>query len=399
MSALALVFGCSSEGARDALPVPAGGGGAAGGDVQGTAGNVSRPIDPGSGAGFGGAAGGGGGASDAGAAGRSGAPAELVPVFVAQGHLGRITVSCDGGRSWLKNSSRDDNARCFENGLDCDHHAWTARGIAYGAGVFAITWGWGAPGTQQRSRSAVEWETTATEAPTFADIAFGAGRFVAGGDPTRVSLDGGGWQIGGPLQLDMNYRSIDFIDHDGGRYIVTGESGDRHTIVHSPDGVTWTSAAELPRGCGSGYRGIAYGANTAVFASGNGHICHSQNGGRSWVLVDLPAESLSSPPIWTGQEFLVWSGSTVYSSNNGVDWSSQRVSPETVNIGPVAIGADGTLVAVNAGWKVWYDQQHFYRSVDGRSWEVLGRDRFVGSHPIQFIASGYVSGSEACADQ
>jgi len=35
------------------------------------------------------------------------------------------------------------------------------------------------------------------ETPTFADVAYGNDVFVAGGNPTRVSRDGGTWEMGG----------------------------------------------------------------------------------------------------------------------------------------------------------------------------------------------------------
>src|SRR5690606_33849550 len=85
------------------------------------------------------------------------APATTVPVFIAQGHLGRTTISCDDGRTWIHNQSQDDAARCFENDLDCDHHPYAARGIAHGEGTFLLTWGWGAPGSVVRTEDAANF--------------------------------------------------------------------------------------------------------------------------------------------------------------------------------------------------------------------------------------------------
>ena len=50
----------------------------------------------------------------------------LVPVFVAQGHLGRLMVSCDDGHTFVANQSADDNEECWgPDGVpDCDHSPW-----------------------------------------------------------------------------------------------------------------------------------------------------------------------------------------------------------------------------------------------------------------------------------
>lgn len=329
---------------------------------------------------------------DGGADGRP--PGGRRTVFLAQGHRGRTTISCDDGRTWIHNRSQDDNARCFVNGLDCDHDEYAGRGIAFGDGWFVVTWGWGRPGTVQRSRDGVTWETVLTGTPTFADVAFGNGAFAANGEPTRLSADGKTWEMGGRLDIKMNYRSIDFVPHDGGRFLVTGESMER-AIVWSRDGKTWTKATERPDACVSQYQGAAYGAGVVVLASGKGHICHSRDGGNRWELVPL-GPSLSSPVVWTGTEFLVWGGSTVYSSPDGVTWKAESIQPAGVNIGAVARGATGTLVAANAGWMTWYEKQRFFRSTDGRRWTVLDPAAYVGSHPIHFIEAGEISEAGAC---
>jgi hypothetical protein len=44
----------------------------------------------------------------------------------------------------------------------------------------------------------------------------------------------------------------------------------------------------------------------------------------------------------------------------------------------------------------WYDEQEFYRSRDGVTWEVLLRGAYAGSHPISFIAFGRGARPAAC---
>jgi hypothetical protein len=114
-----------------------------------------------------------------------------------------------------------------------------------GDGQFVLTWGWGQPGTLVRSEDAAEFVTVLTETPTFADVAFGNGRFVANNSPTRISDDGGkSWAEGGPLDININTRAIEFVPHEAGWFIVAGESGEQRAIVRSADGVTWTPASD-----------------------------------------------------------------------------------------------------------------------------------------------------------
>jgi hypothetical protein len=323
-------------------------------------------------------------------------PVTAVPVFLAQGHHGRTTISCDDGKTWIQNRSADDNVRCFENDLDCDHEAQAARGIAWGDGVFVLTWGWGKPGTLVRSEDASTFDIVMSETPTFADVAYGAGRFVANGGTTKVSDDLGlTWADGGPLDIDINTRSIEYFPHGDGVYIVTGESGDQRTIIRSPDGVTWTPASQRPPECGTYAYGMAHGDGTIILASGKGGICRSQDGGDTWEHTNV-TEQFSSPPVWTGAEFYIYDGATLWHSADGAEWTSEGVTPDSVRIGALARSPEGTLVAANAGWMTWYEKQQFYRSTDGKTWEVLAPGAFVGSHPINFISHGTVSPGAGC---
>jgi hypothetical protein len=323
-------------------------------------------------------------------------PATTVPVFIAQGHLGRTTISCDDGRTWIHNRSQDDSLRCFEDDLDCDHHPYAARGIAYGEGTFMLTWGWGAPGTVVRTEDAENFETVLSDSPTFADIAFGNGRFVLNQKNTQISDDlGKTLSPGGPLQIGINTRAIEFLPHDGGLFLVTGESGEQRAIVRSADGVTWTPASQRPPECGGRIYGMAYGNGVSLVASGFGFVCRSTDGGDTWEQVSV-AESFTAPLLWTGEEFFIYRNSTLYRSADGETWESQPISPGNIQIGNVARSPAGTFVAVNAGWKRWYEQQQFFRSEDGVNWEVLPPEAFVGSHPIYFIAHGEVSPGAGC---
>lgn len=335
-------------------------------------------------------------ASDS-AAGGDAAVGARVPVFVAQGHLGRMTVSCDDGRTWVANRSTDDAARCFTGGLDCDHNSNAGRGLAYGNGYFVATFGWGMPGVVRRSRDGLTWEDT-LGGRTFADVAFGNGVFLANDRTPQRSRDGSGWMAAGTTNASAgNMRTIEFVPHGPrGRFLASAESGTNRDIVWSDDnGSNWHSASVRPNVCGQQAKGFAYGNGVTVLTSGVGHVCRSTDGGDTWTTVSVAMGELSTP-LWTGSEFFAWAGSQLWRSADGRQWSSTALVGTQVSIGAVARSAAGTFVAVRGGWQVWYDQQRFYRSTDGIHWDTLAAGSYVGSHPINFIEFGYAPAGTVC---
>jgi len=320
-----------------------------------------------------------------------------VPIFVAQGHMGRLTISCDLGNTWVANTSADDNSRCWEpSSVDCDHNSVAGRGLAYGKGYFVATWGWGQPGRVQRSSNGVDWETV-NMGNTFADVAYGGGVFMANDHQPMVSTDALNWSDATDTDSSAwNVRAIEYLDHGTGRFLITAESGDMRDIVFTTDdGVTWASATTRPAECGRYVTGIAYGNGVAVIASGAGHICRSTDGGDTWTSVAVGG-SLSSPPLWTGQAFMVWEGNELHQSADGVTWTAQNLVPSSVRIGSVARSDSGVFVATNEGWMVWYEEQKFYRSTDGVNWTTLPSTAYVGSHPINHIQFGHAEASAVC---
>ncbi|HVY30905.1 MAG TPA: hypothetical protein VHB79_30305 [Polyangiaceae bacterium] len=388
------VTGAATGGTTGGNAAAGGSAGAGQGHGQGGGGN-------GSGGGVGGASGGsdmaGAGAVGGGGAGSVGGSggAAMVGVFVAQGHEGRITRSCDDGLTFPYNHSADDQFRCFVDAdHDCDHSELAGRGLAFGEGAFVATWGWGHPGKLQRSVNGQAWSDVMTETPTFADVAYGNGTFVACGNPTRVSHDGQAWEEGGKLSFDFNYRGIEFVPTAGGLFVVGGESGANRAISYSADGKAWQAASDRPDLCGEQLRGIAGSDSAMILVSAKGHVCRSTDG-KTWTFAQV-TERFTSPPLWTGDEFWVYSGAQLYKSADAMTWTSQAITPANIQIGALARSPGGTLVAANDGWQVWYEKQQFFRSTDGVSWSVLPPGSFTGSHPINFISFGYVPASAGC---
>jgi hypothetical protein len=345
-----------------------------------------------------------------------------VPMFIAQGMVGRTIVSCDDGKTWVANRSDDDTYPCFSDMVhDCDHHAGAGRGITFGAGYFVATFGWGKPGSIRRSRNGTDWENT-LEGKTFAGIVFGNDRFVAGERPPQASADGAAtWTPGGsPDSPAWNVRRTGFAAFDGGRFFLAFESsGVRDLNVSADGGTTWKRPTTLPAECAGDIQwsgGFAYGNGVALVLGGTGVACTSKDGGDTWAATNVGG-SVDSRLLWDGSAFTTWGradngqGGTYparFTSDDGATWNATALQVRTKNpdgtmttnpgpdLGAVARSDAGTYVGVNGSWGQWYDKQKFYRSEDGVTWDTLDAANYVGSHPIQFIAFGMGERGGAC---
>ncbi|MDI3288594.1 hypothetical protein [Polyangium sp. 15x6] len=386
---------------------------ACGGDAAGGSGDT---------AGQGGAGGQGGGGQGGGGQGGQGGGVvvdpDLVPIFVAQGMVGRTVISCDDGMTWVGNRSDDDTYPCFSSTTyDCDHHPGAGRGITYGNGFFVATFGWGKPGSIRRSKNGVDWENV-LEGKTFAGIVYGNDVFLAGERPPQVSdTSGATWTPGGDPTSDVwNVRRTGFAPHDGGRFLLAfGDNSGNDINVSKDNGATWARPTTLPAACAGDIQwagGFAYGNGVLVVLGGTGVACRSLDGGDTWTESNIGGE-VDARLIWTGDAFVTWGrdanyASQRYTSTDGSTWTktptevrkknddgTTQTSPGPI-VGAVARSDGGTYVAVSGGWEQWYDKQRFFRSTDGVTWDELPANAFTGSHPIQFITHGMGLRSAVC---
>lgn len=322
-----------------------------------------------------------------------------VPIFLAIGYEGRTTISCDDGATWTANRSDDDALRCFDP-TDCDHDGKAGRGVAFLNGFFVANFGWGAPGTIRRSRDGVTWDTVAT-GDNFASMTTDGTRLVAISGAPKISADDGATWIDGAT-TGTGARRGGFA---AGRFLLV-DDGPRAAL--STDGSGWSDVTTWPSDCGNDIQwsgGIAQaGESTIVVASGDGVVCSSSDRGATWSSRKI-ADAIGGRLLRAGSDVVVWgraAGGTpsVFRSSNGVDWTTTptilRGAGEGPPIGPVAVSANGTYVAANDGWDVWYEQQRFYRSTDGVTWDALAAGAFVGSHPITHITWAEGAPSAAC---
>lgn len=352
-----------------------------------------------------------------------------IPIFVAQGEVGRTTISCDDGRTWIANHSWDVDddpllcdtpspVVCWMGSADyliggecrsmqpCNDTPDVAKGVIYGAGAFVATWGWGRPGVIRRSTNGVDWTTTHAD-DSFGGIKYGAGRFVAASRFPVWSSDGTTWTSGQEADFRSttgttiwSVRRFAFLDYDTGRFVAVGRGDENSDILVSSDGgASWHRPSTLAPECGdldlNAYGDLLSGNGIIVAVDTNGTVCRSLDGGDTWLGGNTGVNEIYSRGVWTGSEFWIWGQNMRLSSTDGASWTA---TPQVTDVrleGPVAISANGTLVAGENEWN-GYDQQNFLRSTDGLTWDSLPSNAFTHSHPIFSIAFGDADPSAEC---
>lgn len=389
VTALALPALVACDGASPATSSSGAGGAGASGQAGGGQGQGAEgAATTGGNGGSGGEVGGGGGA----------APGTL-GVFVAQGHLGRTLVSCDGGHTWQGDQSLDPEGVCWPDsgpGVECDHHPGAAGGLAFQGGAFFATFGWGdPPGGVVRSSDGVTWDTV-LEGTTFGGLAAGLGRVVAADRNPQVTSDGGAtWDEITDLPLTIwNLREIGFADVGGGVFVMVGSDGATEELVRSVDGgLTWQVPDAVDPACELGFYaagGITSGNGVILVANGSASVCRSTDAGVTWQAAPLPS-GFESSLVFTGSVFSVWAQGQRLDSADGLSWSSTPLSPSGLVLGPVAMSDDGAYVAVRGGWGAWYEEQRFYRSDDGVAWVELDAADAPTGHPLRDLEFGRVA--------
>ncbi|MFO0634654.1 MAG: hypothetical protein U0168_17565 [Nannocystaceae bacterium] len=363
----------------------------------------------------------------------TGSVPEGVPVFVAQGMVGRSTISCDDGLTWVGDRSWDlegdvhlcgsttpvdcsanDGATCSQvwydgscsmDACDCGHSPGFSKGVAYGNGVFVATWGWGWPGAVSWSTNGIDW-TVGLDNDSFGGLRFDGNRFVVASRTPQVSSDGATWMptteadFEGTEGVIWSVRRFGWGSYGGeGRFVAYASGNSSADVLVSSDaGDTWWRPSSFPADCvGEGpgaYGDIIGGNDVLLMADGDGHACRSVDGGQSWESHIITDSRIASSGIWTGEEFWFWGWGNRYRSSDGITWTTEAIASDE-DVGPVARSPEGTLVAVNNVW-LGYDEQRFLRSTDGMSWDVLPSGAFTPGHPIFFITHGYAEPSELC---
>jgi len=366
----------------------------------------------------------------------TGIEVERVPVWVAQGDVGRTIMSCDDGRTWINDRAFDSegdvdmcgivqDVRCFDSDsgcqflrddqcetktsrCDCSHSPGTGRGIAYGDGWFVTTWGWGPKGGLRISRDGANW-TKAVDDTVFGGVQFVEGRFVAGSRSPLVAEDPRTWTEGEPARIVdgsgtgiYTTRKLLRLDlTDGQLLILAGGSSSSHGILLSDDaGDSWWTPEVMPRGCGDSVAGAAGGDGVILMIGQDDTVCRSVDGGQSFATSNVGFDDkIESGPLWTGTEFQAWGRGAMFSSSDGLNWTRTPLDGDGGSETFAVVGRSpvtGNYVAVSGGWQQWYEEQGFFRSEDGVTWELLDPSNFVASHPIRQLTFGWIDETPDC---
>lgn len=359
-------------------------------------------------------------------------PPGKIPIFVAQGNLGRTMISCDDGNTWVGNRSWDVEGdplvcgtkqarRCTDTQCSytvmgqcksepcCYDTPDIPKGVIYGAGAFVATWGWGQPGSVRRSPNGIDWTTTHPD-DTFGGVAFGGGKFVVASRAPFFSTDGSTWTASKPADFRNNdgstmwsVRRFGYAEYQSeGRFVaVASGNTDRDMLVSSDGGQNWWRPTTIPSACAldvSTYGGIVSANGIIVIVDQHANACRSTDGGKTWSVSATGATQVLSHGVWTGKEFRFWADDAyMLTSTDGASWTKTRMATP-MRLGPVALGASGTFVATGSVWD-GYEKQHFFRSTDGLTWKSLPTTAFAQGHSIFYLAFGYADPSAACPAQ
>ncbi|HEY1992548.1 MAG TPA: hypothetical protein VGH71_08805, partial [Gammaproteobacteria bacterium] len=223
---------------------------------------------------------------------------------------------------------------------------WNA--IAFSGGVYVVV---GNDGTQVlRSTDGVTWTAQATGLSNSS---------TGGAELTGVASDGTGFVVSGNLYTLLGPDTI---------------SPDSDIMLSSPDGVTWTQQT-LPGGTGEQFdqsllSDVAFGAGVYV-AGGVGGVYTSPDG-VTWTSVSLAAGSdfpimsrisfVNGEFVAAGIDSTAVDNAAVFTSNDGVHWSTQLLGPSGASIYSMS------TVAFNAGRYIVGGYQGIYTSSDAATW-------------------------------
>ncbi len=336
------------------------------------------------------------------------ADAGRVPAFLAVGSVGRTMLSCDDGHTWVANRSDDDTVRCgtFSTpAVDCGHGAGAAGGAAVGNGWLVVNFGWGSPGGQiRRSRDGVTWQTVHSSTAFWANMVFGAGRWLAGATRSKVSDDALTFVDAPSTGIGGHVRRAGF---GLGTFVLIAQDAAPPVWTVSRDGArSFTPLVPSPP-CGGSMRhegGILEHGGALIVVDGNGNACRSTDG-LTWARSQLGGPVESQLVSYGGTLYAWgWVGRAAdkvrFSSTDGVSWAvtaTMRAGggpfPE---LGPAAVSPNGTFVAASGSSRDAYGRQELLRSSDGVTWQALGPGAFTQSHPLTSMHAVTVERSAAC---
>ena len=294
--------------------------------------------------------------------------------FVAAGEAGRIVTTPDG-LTWTEQSFGS---------------IQTLYGVTSGNGTLVVV---GGCNVLLTSPDGVTWTDRGAKPFAPAAATFGGGTFVAVGSqacsratdlvPVLTSIDGVNWVA----HSSGTSNGLSSVAYGNGTFVAVGGTynPDNGTIVTSTDGVTF-QAQNLPEAGPLDF--VAYGNGTFVATGSRLRRLATSADGFTWVTRDSPILSFVPTPIIFANGIFVGVKDRVYTSSDGVTWtSSPPVSTVLSFISQSIAYGDGQFVVVGSsisfqcGPNVW-------TSTNLNSWEPVGINCLDSLPPLTAVAYG-----------
>jgi len=230
--------------------------------------------------------------------------------FVAVGADGKMAYSTDG-ISWtaVPNSPFDANNYMIA--------------IAYGDGKFVVAGGslYNPIHKVAYSTNGITWTVgTNTISTETYDMAYGGGKFVMGRRNMAYSTNGQTWTAASLDCSSYPYLTLMAIAYGNGRFVAGGSTGYAGKIAYSTNGETWTLVEDSTIDTNDVVTGIAYGSGKFVKVGGG--IAYSTDG-LTWTKANTNygySSDFGSCIAYGGGKFVASSfGRTAYSID-GVTW-------------------------------------------------------------------------------
>lgn len=195
--------------------------------------------------------------------------------------------------------------------------------VTYGAGKWVAI---SQSGTAQAmvSNDGLSWSLVTVPATAYYSIAYGNGKFIAGGDTLGLSnviatsTDGLTWTAG-TLSFPFGIQKLKFIN---GKFFATASGTPTNAIAYSTDGITWTDAT-TPNVGSNIVQDITFGNGiyVAVLSGGTDRILTSTDG-ITWTAQTPPVNRQFTAVAYGNGLFVVTSSSSgfITKSTDGITW-------------------------------------------------------------------------------
>lgn len=348
-------------------------------------------------------------------------PPKGVPIFVAQGRMGRTLVGCEGGTRWVADRNMaaeghrnycgvaQPSAECnrtacqqLNNKSECvmedvcacsDHQVGSPVGLGYGDGWFISMYGHGAPPTVWRSQDGVSWEEVSQIGGQ--DVAFGNGVIAIGSGVYGRSVDHGAtWDERDRMaRPNVGIASLIHYSPSKDMFIYVGRTGTAKSV---DGGVTWVKdeSWDVEQCSGNYARHMVQHGDTILFTRGNGGalMCISRDGGETFTPV-LDAINAGAGATHDGTLFHLWSSRQHYTSPDGETWAVEDLVGGRDLRGIAYDPVNAIYVAVSGGN---FETQHFFRSEDGTTWTQVPDEHISQGAQIKRIVFGYAPEGFVC---